>query len=1209
MIGRRLAASSASGSLNQEWGSVPTQVYNPSTERFFGESVATCDKYTVVGAPYDATSGGVAYIFRNADGALLHTLANPNNYDVATSDQFGFSVGICDEYTIVGANQEDNVTFTGTGIAYVFDNTDGTLLYTLDNPDPVTSTNDDRFGSAVGITSTHAIVGSPREDVSGAVTLSGAAYIFGMSDGLLDHTLTNPNAYSTATNDEFGNAVAISDTYVIVGAYAEDVVPNNTGIAYVFDVATGTLQHTLTHPSPGSGDEFGTSVAICDEYSVVGCPLDDDPAGNSGSVFTFDNITGSLRSTIRNPNVESTENTDQFGYSVGVSPDGNYLIVGAPSEVRIVDGTTQNAGAAYIFSKTGQVLQSFANPHPINLLGLDSGIEDNLGWSVSISNEYACVGFPDMDSFDDLTSQEGSVHIFKRSLLESPLNTAIHKDGYDTPIGDAYGERIATCNRYTIVGAYAEDEVGETISGAVFIYRNLDGALLYTITNQNAYSTATNDRFGWSVGICDSYAIVGAPFEDSAAGSEEGKAYVYDMNDGTLLYTLTNPDYSSAPAGDRFGFAVDITDSYAVVGAYETDGVSTGGVAYIFGMSDGLLDHTLVNPSLSPTFDGFAREVAISETYTVCGARSDDDAGTSGDGAIYIFDNATGTLQHTVLNPNNTGVATNDYFGDRVAICELYTAAAATQEDTNGIDSGVVYIIDNSTGSVIQTITNPNADELSTGDDFGNGLSITDDYLLVGAPTETENDGAITSAGKAYLYETTYWNLLRTFDNPNIESTSVSDSFGFSVGISDKYLAISATGEHVNDGTTIYAGGGALYIYPVGTTHVPLHVLENPNPFGTADSDQFGYAVASCDMFTLVGVPSEDESGNLGSGKAYLYRNSDKTLMHTFNNPNGYDTAANDQFGWNVDVTDSYSIVSAPSEDEASGTGSGKVYIFNNTNGNLLYTLDNPNSSGTVTNDQFGLEVAICENYAAVAAYKENSNSGVVYIYGMSDGILDWTVTNPNPEATASDDRFGYSIGISNDYTVASAPYEDESGVITSSGKVYMIDNTTGTVTYTLNNPNDYDTASADFFGWSVDISDDYVAVGAPFEDTATNSDTGKVYVFDNTGSLVHTLDNPNGATDDEFGTYVNVSDDYTIVGSYNNEAYLFSNTSGVLQTTLTNPDINSTTSDSFGSSVSVSGRYVSIGAPTENEYDGSTLRTSSGVVYIYDTYTVSNPY
>ena len=39
---------------------------------------------------------------------------------------------------------------------------------------------------------------------------------------LLVHTLDNPNAYDTSTNDYFGWSVAITDTYAIVGAYAED---------------------------------------------------------------------------------------------------------------------------------------------------------------------------------------------------------------------------------------------------------------------------------------------------------------------------------------------------------------------------------------------------------------------------------------------------------------------------------------------------------------------------------------------------------------------------------------------------------------------------------------------------------------------------------------------------------------------------------------------------------------------------------------------------------------------------------------------------------------------------------------------------------------------------------------------------------------------------------------------------------------------------
>ena len=70
------------------------------------------------------------------------------------------------------------------------------------------------------------------------------------------HTLNNPNAYGTSANDWFGEAVAISGNYAIVGAYGEgDAGGTYSGKAYIFDVTTGSLLHTLHNPNA-----YGTSA-------------------------------------------------------------------------------------------------------------------------------------------------------------------------------------------------------------------------------------------------------------------------------------------------------------------------------------------------------------------------------------------------------------------------------------------------------------------------------------------------------------------------------------------------------------------------------------------------------------------------------------------------------------------------------------------------------------------------------------------------------------------------------------------------------------------------------------------------------------------------------------------------------------------------------------------------------------------------------------
>jgi hypothetical protein len=51
-------------------------------------------------------------------------------------------------------------------------------------------------------------------------------------------------------------------------------------------------------------------------------------------------------------------------------------------------------------------------------------------------------------------------------------------------------------------------------------------------------------------------------------------------------------------------------------------------------------------------------------------------------------------------------------------------------------------------------------------------------------------------------------------------------------------------------------------------------------------------------------------------------------LVHTLDNPNAYDTSADDRFGISVAISGNYAIVGAYFEDDSDGTSSGKAYMF-----------------------------------------------------------------------------------------------------------------------------------------------------------------------------------------------------------------------------------------------------------------------------------------
>ena len=799
----------------------------------------------------------------------------------------------------------------------------------------------------------------------------------GSGSGTLEFTLVNPNAYGTSFGDSFGNSVAMSGNYAIVGAYTEDdAAGDDSGKAYIFNATTGALVHTLNNPNPygtGTGDRFGYSVAISGDRAIVGAHDEDDAGGNgSGKAYIYNVTTGALVHTLNNPTAYGTGAGDNFGYSVAIS-----------------------------------------------------------------------------------------------------------------------GDRA-------IVGAYRESDAGGTYSGKAYIYNVTTGALVYTLDDPNAYGTSASDNFGWAVAISDTRAIVGAPGEmDANALSSSGKAYIYNVTTGALLYTLNNPNAYSTSTQDFFGNSVAISGDRAIVGAYLEDdaGGTSSGKAYIYNVTTGALVHTLNNPNAYNTSnnDYFGRSVAISGNYAVVGAYLEDDAGGTSSGKAYIFNITTGALVYTLDDPNAYGGSFEDFFGNSVAVSGDYAiVGASSEDDAGGTGSGKAYIYNATTGALVHTLTNPNAYGTSVADSFGYSVAISGDRAIVSAHQESDAGG--TDSGKAYIFNVTTGALVYTLDNPNAYDTSNNDRFGNSVAISGDRAIVGAYGEDDAGGT----GSGKAYIFNV-TTGALVHTITNPNAYGTSASDNFGWSVAISGDRAIVGAYNEDDAGGNSSGKAYIFNVTTGALVHTLTNPNTYNTSFGDSFGWSVAISGDRAIVGARYEDAANGNDSGRANIYNVTTGALVHTLTNPNPYSTGTNDYFGNSVGISGNYAVVGAYQEDdasgTNSGKAYIYNVTTGALLYTLTNPNAYGTGYDDSFGYSVAISDDRAIVGVYTEDDAGG-NSSGKAYIFNATNGAQVHTLTNPNPYSASTNDYFGSSVTISGDRAIVGAYNEGDAGGVVSGKAYVY-----------------------------------------------------------------------------------------------------------------
>jgi hypothetical protein len=112
------------------------------------------------------------------------------------------------------------------------------------------------------------------------------------------------------------------------------------------DWSLAAQQAKIQASNKEASDQFGYSVSISSDgnTAIVGAWEEDTGAGNAGAAYIFVR-SGSTWAEQAKIQASDKEATDWFGYSVSISGDGNTAIVGAYKE----DTGGADAGAAYIF--------------------------------------------------------------------------------------------------------------------------------------------------------------------------------------------------------------------------------------------------------------------------------------------------------------------------------------------------------------------------------------------------------------------------------------------------------------------------------------------------------------------------------------------------------------------------------------------------------------------------------------------------------------------------------------------------------------------------------------------------------------------------------------------------------------------------------------------------------------------------------------------
>jgi hypothetical protein len=215
----------------------------------------------------------------------------------------------------------------------------------------------DFFGASIAMSTTtdrheYIVVGAPFHDV-GKNSNVGAIHMFENVDDGASPIWRYSDSGDAIPNAQLGTNVAMDGDDIVVSLPGDrfgrvDVYTKNSNNDW------SRLANKLAAADGQAGDLFGETVAINGNTIVISAAGDDDRGTDAGAAYVFVRDANGLWRLQQKLTASDGRADDIFSY-YAVAVERNMIVVGARRNDGVSANSSDNRGAAYVFTRTGEV--------------------------------------------------------------------------------------------------------------------------------------------------------------------------------------------------------------------------------------------------------------------------------------------------------------------------------------------------------------------------------------------------------------------------------------------------------------------------------------------------------------------------------------------------------------------------------------------------------------------------------------------------------------------------------------------------------------------------------------------------------------------------------------------------------------------------------------------------------------------------------------